>query len=165
MTHRWVHKNQQNLPNSIFLEKFLLQSMQMKHICKLDCFWNSSFTNSSSNPKSSFTNSIYSCINLMWIKKKKTEVHELVNSSTFDIYIFSLAGKHRGTCRQFFLKWNLRFPHSSSIWFFFFFFKCTSDESTVNRVWETRFCVGTRVPKTIQLTNMFHLHAMHQNFF
>ena len=41
--HSWGHyKLGKNLPNSSFLEKILVHSMQMKHFSKLDCFWNSS---------------------------------------------------------------------------------------------------------------------------
>ena len=46
----FYHGLEQNLPNSSFLKKILLHSMQMKHFSKLDCFWNSSLTNSTSNP-------------------------------------------------------------------------------------------------------------------
>ena len=40
----------------------------------------------------------------------------------------------------------------------------------VNRIWETRFWVGTRVsqtrvPKTVQLTKLFHSHAILLIFF
>ena len=54
----------QNLPNSSFLEKILVHSMRMKHFSKLDCFWNSSLTNSSSNP-------FPLGWSLTWTKKKK----------------------------------------------------------------------------------------------
>ena len=52
----------QNLLNSIFLGKYQQNSMQMKQFSKLDCFWNLSLLNSSSNPKSSFLNSISSML-------------------------------------------------------------------------------------------------------
>ena len=68
----WMGFYGQNLPNSSFLEKILMHSMQMKHICKLDCFWNSS-----SNTKSSFSNSIYCWFIWRAFKKKKKNHMEL----------------------------------------------------------------------------------------
>ena len=67
----WMGFYGQNLPNSSFLEKILMHSMRMKHICKLDCFWNSSMWNSSYNTKSSFSNSIYCWFIWRAFKKKK----------------------------------------------------------------------------------------------
>lgn len=48
--NKYIPSFGQNLPNSSFLEKILVHSMQMKHFSMLDCFWNLSLTNSSSNP-------------------------------------------------------------------------------------------------------------------
>ena len=49
--------SRQNLLNSNFLEKILVNNMRLKLISYIDCFWNLSLSKLSSNPKSSLANS------------------------------------------------------------------------------------------------------------
>ena len=56
------------------------------------------------------------------------------------------------------------------VFFFFFFLNESQMNPRINRVWETQFWVGTqvsqtRVPKTVHLTKLFHLHTILLIFF
>ena len=108
-------------------------------------FWKSSLWNSSSNPKSSFSNSIYAWA---WFKKKKKvelefsklEFHLKKNNRTrvfytqvpFELFFFKSMELEFGK-----LEYHLLF--------FFFLFFFIKSRSGVNQVWETWFWVGTRV--------------------
>ena len=83
-------------------------SMRLKVFSKLDCFWNLSLSNSSSDPESSFPNTIYSWIvHLTWI---------------FYLFIFNKKNTWNSSSIWviFLTAWNSSLVNSSSTWFFFF---------------------------------------------